>query len=45
MMLYTLRFASELRNARDYATETESKQAGCCAAGLSETTDGLYAAL
>jgi DNA end-binding protein Ku len=27
MMLYTLRFAAELREARDYATDTESKPA------------------
>jgi len=27
MMLYTLRFAAELREARDYATNTESKAA------------------
>lgn len=42
MMLYTLRFASELRNARDYATETESKQADAAQLGLAKQLIQAY---
>ena len=42
MMLYTLRFASELRNARDYANETESKQADAAQLGLAKQLIQAY---
>ena len=41
-MLYTLRFASELRNARDYANETESKQADAAQLGLAKQLIQAY---
>ena len=42
MMLYTLRFASELRDARDYANETESKQADAAQLGLAKQLIQAY---
>ena len=42
MMLYTLRFASELRNARDYSTETESQQADAAQLGLAKQLIPAY---
>ncbi len=42
MMLYTLRFATELRNARDYAIDTEAKQADTAQLGLAKQLIDAY---
>ena len=42
MMLYTLRFAAELRNAREYANETESKLADAAQLGLAKQLIQAY---
>jgi DNA end-binding protein Ku len=42
MMLYTLRFATELREARDYAVETETKQADAAQLGLAKQLIDAY---
>src|SRR6202167_842873 len=42
MMLYTLRFAAELRSAREYANETESKLADAAQLGLGKQLIQAY---
>jgi DNA end-binding protein Ku len=42
MMLYTLRFATELRNARDYAIDTGAKQADAAQLGLAKQLIDAY---
>ena len=42
MMLYTLRFASELRDARDYSNGTESSQADTMQLGLAKQLIAAY---
>jgi DNA end-binding protein Ku len=42
MMLYTLRFAAELRDPRDYATDTETKQADAAQLGLAKQLIDAY---
>jgi DNA end-binding protein Ku len=42
MMLYTLRFATELRNARDYAVDTGDKQADAAQLGLAKQLIDAY---
>jgi DNA end-binding protein Ku len=42
MMLYTLRFAAELRNARDYAIDTETKAADAAQLGLAKQLIDAY---
>jgi DNA end-binding protein Ku len=42
MMLYTLRFATELRNARDYAVDTGANQADAAQLGLAKQLIDAY---
>jgi DNA end-binding protein Ku len=42
MMLYTLRFATELRDARDYAIDTGTKQADAAQLGLAKQLIDAY---